>query len=159
MGFTITDQCRRANMLPTWRTLHLNHMKQLRMMIRDRRQVDEARTCLKGAQRSAALARRTWFASADNPSMSFDDGRTFHLGDLVEVCTKYGTDGVGTVIGFNFRAGKVKIALDPSRTIYGPLDRWQVRENGEPMGFYDRARDQGLAGGEIERILKQEIAA
>lgn len=67
MGFTITDQCRRANMLPTWRTLHLNHIKQLRMMIRDRRSFlyrDEAKRLLKQAQAQAARARQTWFAAA-----------------------------------------------------------------------------------------------
>lgn len=61
---TIDEQCVRANMLPHWRVLHLSHMRQLRMMIRDGRQVDSARDCLKRAQRSAAFARRQWFAAA-----------------------------------------------------------------------------------------------
>lgn len=68
MGFIITDQCRRANMLPTWRTLHLNHIRQLRMFIRARHsflQRDEAKRLLKDAQRSAARARRNWFAAAN----------------------------------------------------------------------------------------------
>jgi hypothetical protein len=61
---SIAEQCARSNMLPRWRAIHLNHMRQLRMMIRDGRQVDSARDCLKRAQRSAALARRQWFAAA-----------------------------------------------------------------------------------------------
>lgn len=61
---TLQERCERTNMLPRWRTLHLNHMRQLRMMIRDGRQVDSARDCLKRAQRSAALARRQWYGVA-----------------------------------------------------------------------------------------------
>lgn len=62
--FLITDQCRRANMLPTWRKLHLTYIRHLRMMIADRRQVLSARECLKSAQRSALVARRTWQEAA-----------------------------------------------------------------------------------------------
>ncbi len=64
MTFVLTDQCVKANMLPTWRTLHLNYLRQLRMMIRDGRQVDSARDCLKRGQRSALLARRQWERAA-----------------------------------------------------------------------------------------------
>jgi hypothetical protein len=60
----ITDQCVRANMLPTWRKLHLSHIAQLRMMIREGRQVSDAKACLKRAQNSAALARRQWVRAA-----------------------------------------------------------------------------------------------
>ena len=46
---TLSEQCIRANMLPKWRYFHLSHMKQLRMMIREGRQVVDAKFCLKNA--------------------------------------------------------------------------------------------------------------
>lgn len=60
----ITDQCLRANMLPSWRYIALSHMKQLRMMIREGRQTVDARMCLRRAQRSALLSRRQWLSAA-----------------------------------------------------------------------------------------------
>jgi len=60
----ITEQCVRANMLPTWRKIALSHMRQLRMMISEGRQATDARICLKRAQRSAILSRRQWQAAA-----------------------------------------------------------------------------------------------
>lgn len=64
MAMQITEQCVRANMLPTWRRLHLSYMRQMRMMIREGRQLSDARDCLKRAQRSACLARKQWSAAA-----------------------------------------------------------------------------------------------
>lgn len=60
----ITEQCIRSNMLPRWRTIHLNHIRQLRRMIREGRQVIDAKICLKQAQHRAAKARQAWFAAA-----------------------------------------------------------------------------------------------
>jgi len=51
-------------MLPTWRKLHLGYIRQLRLMVREGRQVADAKACLKRAQASAASARRRWMAAA-----------------------------------------------------------------------------------------------
>ena len=64
MSFTLTPQCHRSNMLPTWRKLHLGYIRQLRLMVREGRQVADAKACLKRAQASAASARRRWMAAA-----------------------------------------------------------------------------------------------
>lgn len=150
MGFIITDQCRRANMLPTWRTLHLNHIKQLRMMIRDRRQVEEAKRCLKDAQRSAAYARRKWFNASDANTITFMDGYSVSVGDVVEVSTRYGTDGQGVVIAVDQARDKVKVDLDPAVTRFGQFDNYPVKTG----GHFDRARDHGLNGGEIVGTIR-----
>lgn len=66
----IQEHCLRANMLPTWRKLHLSHMRQIRMMIRNGRQVVDALYCLKNAQRSALAARKQWFAAKSGEYVS-----------------------------------------------------------------------------------------
>jgi hypothetical protein len=82
-------------------------------------------------------------------SMTFYDGFTARIGDEVTVSTKYGTGGRGKVIGFDLDRSKVKVDLDPTVTVYGKFDRWPLKTG----GFFDRARDHGIAGGEIVREM------
>ena len=70
MAFIITEQCVRSNMLPTWRTLHLNYIRQLRSSIRhirsglQRGDAAEYERVLRRAQQRAANDRQRWFAAA-----------------------------------------------------------------------------------------------
>lgn len=66
----IQELCARANMLPTWRKIYLSNIRQLRMMIREGRQVSDARACLKNTQRSALAARKQWFAAKSGEYVS-----------------------------------------------------------------------------------------
>jgi hypothetical protein len=120
------------------------------MMIRDRRQVEEARTCLKQAQRSAARARRTWFNASDANTITFMDGYSVSVGDVVEVSTKGCTDGQGVVIAVDQNRDKVKVDLDPAVTKFGPAELYKLKTG----GFFDRARDHGLNGGEIVGTIR-----
>lgn len=59
---TAEQKCAALNLLPRWRSIHLNHMRHLRMMIRDGRQVYSARECLKRAQAAAGRQRAAYMA-------------------------------------------------------------------------------------------------
>ena len=45
------------NLHPNWRKLHLNHIRQLRSMVRSGRYVISGKAAIKRAQREAALCR------------------------------------------------------------------------------------------------------
>lgn len=84
--------------------------------------------------------------------ITFEDGRTFKVGQRVEVYAG-SVHGIGTIIGIdpNVRNPKpIKVKLDADVKV-GEFDRWPLRTG----GYYDRCRDGGVAGGEILRIVKE----
>jgi hypothetical protein len=106
-------------------------------------------------QRVAAVAGEVLHERANPAEASrevrFEDGRKFSVDDRVQVHTRYGTRGLGTVIGFGHAGTRVKLAMD-SDAQWGERDRWplnpeQASKHGHP--YYERPRDAGVSGGEI----------
>jgi hypothetical protein len=82
-------------------------------------------------------------------SITFDDGFTVSIGQNITFNTRHGSVGTGVVMGFQRVGKRVSILVEANKetTDWSHFDRWPLRDG----GFYDRLREQGLAGGEIYR--------
>lgn len=82
-------------------------------------------------------------------SVTFMDDRTFRVGDRVRFHTG-SSWGTGKVIGFGKDGGAVtvKVKADPDAEI-GRSDRWPLKTG----GYFDRLRDHGIGGGNIQEKL------
>jgi hypothetical protein len=85
-------------------------------------------------------------------SVTFMDDRTFRVGDRVRFHTG-SSWGTGKVIGFGKDGGAVtvKVKADPDAEI-GRSDRWPLKTG----GYFDRPRDHGIGGGNIQEKLRKK---
>lgn len=81
-------------------------------------------------------------------SITFADGFTVRIGQKVKLYSTRGTEGTGTVIGFNRGTNCNKVCVDMDEgTVFGKHDYYPLATG----GFYNAIKTAGVGGGCIER--------